>query len=209
LKLASTIINSLYSLRSDGKSGNVFEALQYAARMGFRAGVVKTFVLVTCDEGAMTSSEYGDSMTMLTEQEITLHLLAPMDLHFKGSSRSRLASKLYGFSKQSVITASGSDQDLRRQLKNPKDHLSTLAQESGGTVFNLNKLATRKRSTAKKASSVISQEVARLCQPSECQVCDCLANADGQGRLMCHKCILPSIDIVLQNWEQYGPNWLD
>merc|ERR1712008_602634 len=49
--------------------GNVFEALQFAARLGFRAGVRKTFVLVMCEDvtNSLNSKAYGDSMTMLTE----------------------------------------------------------------------------------------------------------------------------------------------
>ena len=168
------------------------------------------FVLVTCDSGsALDSRSYGEAMTMLTEQDITLHLLTPLTLSFKTSTRSRLAAKLYGFTKDTVITASSSDGPLRRQLKDPKDFVTTLAQETGGAVFTLKKLDVRKRTTAKKASSVIAREVAVRSHPSECQVCDCLANADGEGQLQCHKCILPAIDIVIKNWERYGPGWLD
>ncbi len=186
------------------------ETLRFAGRLSFRPGVAKTFVLVTCDpKSALSPVNYGDSMTMLTEQDITLHLLAPLSLTFKSTSRSKLASKLYGFSKDSVITASGSDVPLRRQLKDPKDYVSTLAQETGGTVFTLDKLASRKRTTAKKASTVIARELALRSHPSECQICDCIATADGEGQQQCHKCIMPAVDVVLKNWEKYGPGWLD
>merc|ERR1711997_789688 len=117
-------------------------------------------------------------MTMLAEQGIKLHLLTPLELRLKGSpARIRLTSKLYGFTKDSVVTASGMDQDLRRQLENGK------------------------RTTVKKASTMMGKTIAELSDPLECQVCDCLANANGKGRLMCHRCVLPSIDIVLQNWD--------
>jgi len=194
---------AMANLRTDGNGGDTFDALQYAARLHFRPAVIKTFVLISCDAtGALSSRTYGDSMTMLAEQGIKLHLLTPLELRLKGSpARIRLTSKLYGFTKDSVVTASGMDQDLRRQLKDPKNLLSTLAQESGGSAFDLDRLENGKRTTVKKASTMMGKSIAELSDPLECQVCDCLANANGKGRLMCHRCILPSIDIVLQNWD--------
>merc|ERR1719273_1093690 len=112
------------------------------------------------------------------------------------------ASQIFnGVSQDAVITASTLDKDLRRQLKDPKDQVSTLAQESGGAVFDLNRLKSRKRNLAKKATTMMGKALAELSQPLDCEVCDCLADADGKGRVMCHRCVLPSIDIVLQNLE--------
>ena len=73
--------------------------------------------------------------------------------------------------------------------------------------FTAGQLFSKKRTTLKKASTAMSKAVSKLSKPEQCQVCDCIPNADGQGRLMCHKCILPTIDIVLQNWEKYGANF--
>lgn len=187
------------SLRSDGgEQGDVFNALQFAARLKYRPGVVKNFLLLRCDTSqALTSRAYGDSMTMLMEQSITLHLITPMNLRFKGH---KLSSKIYGFTKDAVITPSELSRDLRRQLKDPKDHLSTLAQESGGSVLDLERLASSKRLTAKKASTMFSLAFAQLSRPLDCQVCDCLSDADGQGIFMCHRCVLPSFKL-LQNLE--------
>ena len=50
-------------MKKDGQEGaNVFEALQFAARLGFRPGVRKTFVLVMCEDvtNSMNSKAYGD-----------------------------------------------------------------------------------------------------------------------------------------------------
>ena len=182
-------------------AGDIFEALQFSARLNLRAGVVKTFVLVRCDTSeSMTSRAYGDSMTMLLEQGISMHVMMPLEMRLKGTT-TKLTSKMFGFSKDSVITASALDKDLRRQLKDPKDQVSTLAQESGGAVFDLNRLKSRKRTLAKKASTMMGKALAELSKPLGCEVCDCLADADGKGRVMCHRCVLPSIDIVLQNLQ--------
>jgi len=198
-----TALDHLKTLNDgSGEAGDIFEALQFSARLNLRAGVVKTFVLVRCDTSeSLTSRAYGDSMTMLLEQGISMHVMMPLEMRLKGSVATKLTSKMYGFSKDAVITASTLDKDLRRQLKDPKDQVSTLAQESGGAVFDLNRLKSRKRTMAKKATTMMGKALAELSQPLDCEVCDCLADADGQGRVMCHRCVLPSIDIVLQNLE--------
>jgi len=198
-----TSLDHLKTMQLDGSvgAGDIFEALQFSARLNLRAGVVKTFVLVRCDTSeSMTSRAYGDSMTMLLEQGISMHVMMPLEMRLKGTT-TKLTSKMFGFSKDSVITASALDKDLRRQLKDPKDQVSTLAQESGGAVFDLNRLKSRKRTLAKKASTMMGKALAELSKPLGCEVCDCLADADGKGRVMCHRCVLPSIDIVLQNLE--------
>merc|ERR1711990_674653 len=164
--MGKTSLDHLKTMQLDGSvgAGDIFEALQFSARLNLRAGVVKTFVLVRCDTSeSMTSRAYGDSMTMLLEQGISTHVMMPLEMRLKGTT-TKLTSKMFGFSKDSVITASALDKDLRRQLKDPKDQVSTLAQESGGAVFDLNRLKSRKRT------------LAELSKPLGCEVCDCLAD---------------------------------
>ena len=183
------------------------QSLQFAARLHFRPGVVKSFILVTCGTKELSSAQYGDAMTLLSEQGIQLHLMTPLELQFQGpSTRTRLLSRIYGFNAHSVMTASGPNRELRKQLADPKNLLTTLVEESAGSIYNLNRLEARKRSSVKRASTIISQSVAQenSNHALECQVCDCLSTVDGQGRLMCHRCISPSIDIVLQNWQRFG-----
>ena len=75
------------------------EALQFAARLHFRPGVTKSFILLTCGGAVdLSSAQYGDAMTLLSEQGIQLHLMTPLDLQFQGpSNRNRLLSRIYGF----------------------------------------------------------------------------------------------------------------
>merc|ERR1712141_730816 len=60
-----TALDHLKNLNDgSGEAGDIFEALQFSARLNLRAGVVKTFVLVRCDTSeSLTSRAYGDSMT--------------------------------------------------------------------------------------------------------------------------------------------------
>jgi len=204
VSLALNEMVSNMNVESNEKNGDMSQALQYAARLNFRPAVIKSFVLVACN-GDLSPADYGDAMTLLSEQGIQLHLITSLDLAFKGpSSRNRLLSRIYGFNANSVITASGGNTELRKQLDEPKSLLNTLVQESSGSIFDLTRLEARKRSSVKKATTIISASIAEQSHAMECQVCDCLSTSDGKGRLMCHRCISPSIDIVLQNWQKYG-----
>lgn len=201
-------------MKSGGSTSDIYYALQFAGRLNFRPGVSKTFVLVTCSSQDMDGTLYGDSLTMIKEQNITVHHLSPRDFHFKGMSDTKRAamSKMYGYDEDGFFTKSSlhqpgekkGDRALRRQLRLPKDYLSALARESGGTVFNLQRFDVEDKLTAKMAATVLSKQVALRAEPSPCQVCDCLPNRDGKGHLQCHKCILPEIDIVLRNWNVHG-----
>jgi len=198
---------TLSNLKNTGNGGHVFGALKYAGRLPFRAGVSKLVILITCNPGT-DGSFYGDAMTMLIEQSITLHhLTAGSSLSWRGS-KTKSTDKIYGFSKSAIYTIKNlndmnGDTILRKQLKDPKDYLSTLATESGGTAFAFSKFELSNTAETKKSTTIFAVQVAVRAQPDPCQVCDCIADADGVGRLQCHKCILPAMDIVLKNWEQY------
>ena len=82
--------------------------------------------------------------------------------------------QIFGFDKLSVFTAKNlntlsGDMTLRGQLKVPKDYLSTLATESGGSVFSQSFLVQSSRDF-KTAASIFGRRVARTAVPNSCQV---------------------------------------
>ena len=93
------------------------------------------------------------------------------------------------------------DAALRRQIRPPKDFISTLSLESGGSVWRMSAFGPE-RSNAKRAGSALAAAAALRAQPPPCQTCDCLPSRDGQGELLCRRCVLPQVDIVLQNWRE-------
>merc|ERR1711881_694613 len=95
-------------------------------------------VVITCDE-VFDGSFYGDAQTMLSNNDIVMHYITPTELALKRPSQ----TDIYGFDKRSVFTSRNpaSDPTLRRHLKIPKDYLSALATESGGSVFTQAQLA--------------------------------------------------------------------
>ena len=82
--------------------------------------------------------------------------------------------QIFGFDKLSVFTTKNlntlsGDMTLRGQLKVPKDYLSTLATESGGSVFSQSFLVQSSREF-KTAASIFGRRVAKTAVPNSCQV---------------------------------------
>ena len=132
-----TVLQALGRLSTTGSGGDIYEAITFAARLTTRAAVAKVVVAITCDR-ITDRSFYGDAIVMLKEGIIRLHYLNPAQLTLKNKKNVRT---IYGFDKNSVYTAKSmknraGDSTLRSQLKVPKDYLSTLATESGGSVFS-------------------------------------------------------------------------
>lgn len=74
-------------LNDDTQPGDIHAALRYAVNLSYRAGVSKQFVLISCGRDCSASS-YADTLTLLIENDIRLHLLQPRDLIVKGRNSS-------------------------------------------------------------------------------------------------------------------------
>jgi len=160
-------------------------------------------MVVTCDK-VTDGSFYGDAIVMLKEGIIRLHYLNPAELTLKNKKSVR---KIYGYDKTSVFTAKSmkrrqGDTALRGQLRVPKDYLSTLATESGGSVFSQTVLSKSFREQ-KYAASILGRRVAASGTPSSCQVCDCLPTREGSGYFLCYQCLVKDFDLLKYTWNQY------
>jgi len=57
---------------------DLYEAIEYASTMGFRAGVSKNLIAFTCGtDRCGNPAKYADLLTLLVENDMKLHLLAP------------------------------------------------------------------------------------------------------------------------------------
>ena len=117
----------------------MFSALQFAGRLPFRPGASRAIVAVTCsptldDHDDKSTFNYGDALTMLREQSISLHHLKTRE-EFGFRKRKKSAKRIIGYNSEEVFFAGSSSSSLRRHLKPPKDLISALASESSGSVF--------------------------------------------------------------------------
>ena len=163
-------------MSSNGTGGDVFEAMKYGARMTTRPGVPKVMILITCDY-ITDGYFYGDAITMLKEELIQLHYINPLSLELRNRKQT-LVNNILGFDKSSAFTVKNlnsltGDVALRGQLRVPKDYLSTLATESGGSVFTQTSFIRSSRDF-KYAVSIFARRVARTAIPNDCLVIELL-----------------------------------
>ncbi|XP_066998183.2 uncharacterized protein Apoltp [Anabrus simplex] len=179
-------------------SKDIFGAIRYAAKLLFRAGVSKTFILIpcsNCDPTGMTL-DYSVLHQVLLESDIKLHILMNDDFKF---DKPRIQKIFYGmdgetaYTKKDVKSLKG-DSDLRRQVKLPKSKLgfcTALALETNGTVFTAKLLEVEKKGAVKKFVTVLSKRIAKTAVPYSCQTCECTADNNGMSYMECFPCEYP------------------
>lgn len=107
---------------------------------------------------------------------------------------------VFGFDAEEVFTARNArnvkgDRELRRQLVLPKDYCTPLALETNGTVFDVKKMMPANgQYQIKKFVDIFARRVAATAEPSACQRCDCIANRDGIGAILCQRCVSPVLE---------------
>jgi len=204
----NTAIKIDSNLDMDGPgNGDLYDAIQYAANIGYRVGVSKTIIAIVGDIATCGyESGYADSLTLLMENDFKLHILTPQDFAMKVTKKQDEASKILGIDMTEVYTLSHAnrntlegDQALRRYVKVPKDLCTPLALETSGTMFNMNQML---QTTAPKFFEVWSKRVARTTKPSDCQRCECLPHRDGGALQLCHPCISPSLQKFIDDFNK-------
>lgn len=74
-----------------------------------------------------------------------------------------------------------------------------LALSSNGSVFNAESKMIKNKYGLKFWSDVISQTA----KPSPCQRCKCVADADGNGKIECTRCMSPIVKQLLNVSRKY------
>lgn len=79
----------LDNMQYDGsEASDVNAALRFAVNLPFRVGVSKQFILVSCEDAKCSASSYADTLTLLIENDVRLHLLQPRNLIVRGRTSS-------------------------------------------------------------------------------------------------------------------------
>jgi hypothetical protein len=199
-----------------GKGGldvaTVHDAVQYAARLPFRAGVGKTMIVISCNECKMDNTQtYADSLNMLLERNIALHYITNEPIALKGSKQN-ITPWPVGYDSKMAYTLKDArkmsgDASLRDLVKIPKDLCIPLALESNGTVFSLEVFSTggavpattaNHPTRAKKFYSVVAKKVVETAKPADCQRCDCVADPSGLGSTQCQPCLPHHLDAFMK-----------
>jgi hypothetical protein len=208
-----------------GREGaDVMQALKYAAKLPFRAGASKTIVLMPCESCREETIRYSEIQRVLLQLDIHLHMIVQEPIPLK--SRSPKTAFIFGVDDETVYTSkdvAGSElageADLRKYIRLPKDLCVALTQDTKGSVFSARQWADPRSIVQKKFVDVWIRMISRKASPTDCQVCQCVADETGSGTSQCSSCrphnpiysLMPSFygddftDNVIDEVSQPGP----
>lgn len=194
-----TIPQIISNIPTGNGNSDIFSALKFASKLQFRPGVSKTFILIPCTDcnPANMSLDYSVLHEVLTEKDITLHILMNNDF---GLEKARTSKIFYGLDADTAYTKNdfkhlSGDKDLWRQVKLSKSMLgycTPLALETNGTIFSAKKLERANLNTIKKFMSVFTKRIAKTATPFPCQTCECSADINGIDYMECYPCFYPT-----------------
>jgi hypothetical protein len=191
------------------KVASIHDAVQFAARLPFRAGVGKAMLLVSCTPCDVKDTQiFSDSLNMLLERDISFNYITNDPIVLKGS-KTNVTPWPIGYDSKMAYTLKDSrkllgDAGLKDLIKIPKDLCVPLALETNGTAFSLEVFSgtDMKPTRAKKFYSVVAKKVIQTSQPSDCQRCDCVADHSGLGTTQCQPCLPHHLDKFVQDFNR-------
>ncbi|XP_064626174.1 apolipophorins-like [Lineus longissimus] len=196
-------INSL-DFQQDGPNMDMLRAVKFATNYPFRTGVSKNVIILPCSECQAQAVGYAEMQQMLAEKDITLHMLMAHDFALRTSSPVK-TSYIFGLDEKAVFTNKdvnapilSGDAVLKNQVIMPKDICVTLALETNGTVFNIQKLLAGRYTTQKAFLDVFARRLANSAHPTKCQICECTPDINGVGRSVCTSCETPSYNLFFK-----------
>jgi hypothetical protein len=171
------------------------DAIRYAAKLGFRAGASKNFILLACDTCTEKSIRYRDLQRALLEGDIHLNVIVQNLIELKSSQTAKTAF-IFGADPYTVYTrkdvASVEDltgePDLLKYIRVPKDLCVALTQDTDGSFFSARHWLDGRPIVQKRFTDVMVRVFARKAQPTECQNCECAADELGVGVSQCSSC---------------------
>ena len=135
----------LQIMSQDIESEDAMSAIKYAAELKFRPGVSKSVILLPCFSCSEKATKYDALHKLLIDRDVRLHVV--MDHDFSIRSRTVKTSFIFGVDSSSLFNAKHVGEipligapDMRQHVVMPKDICAALAEESGGSVFNVAKM---------------------------------------------------------------------
>jgi len=161
---------------------NPMKAVEYVSeKFPFRGGSRKLLGLLACNNCEGFEVDYYSLQSKLLGQDISMSLMTTQKIELSSGVR----NDIIGFNGASMITTDKrEDSNLRKELVEPHDSCTVLAQETNGTVF----------SYSERSSSAIidlmAEKLNKVAQPSRCTVCECQSE-NFHAKTSCFPCEIP------------------
>ncbi|XP_034669576.1 uncharacterized protein LOC117902369 [Drosophila subobscura] len=192
----------------NGSSSDILMAISTAAKLNFRPGVSKTFILLSCSRCSAKDMrfDYTSILQYLLEEGINLHILADTEFDFE---RSRKLRHFFGMDRDLVYSKRfpEGDNETRKQVHIPKSNLgicTPLALETEGSVFSARKLQPERRYPIKRFATIFAKRVALSAKPIQGQTCECSAHNTGVSYVACSPRTLPEEKGNLDDYDDFN-----
>ncbi|XP_016937028.3 uncharacterized protein Apoltp [Drosophila suzukii] len=198
----------------NGSSNDILMAISTAAKLNFRPGVSKTFVLLSCSKCAARDMrfDYTSILQYMLEEGINLHILADTEFDFERNKKLR---HFFGLDSKMVYSKRfpEGDADSRNTTHIPKSNLgicTTLAVETQGSVFSARKLQPERKYPIKRFATIFAKRVALSATPIQSQTCECSAHNTGVSYMACSPQALPEEKYDLDDYDSFNDwDWGD
>ncbi|XP_017105517.3 uncharacterized protein Apoltp [Drosophila bipectinata] len=179
----------------NGSSSDILMAISAAAKLNFRPGVSKTFVLLSCSKCAAKDMrfDYTSILQYMLEEGIRLHILADTVFDFEREHKLR---HFFGLDRNMIYSKRFPEGDVTTRLQThiPKSNLgicTPLAVETEGSVFSARKLQPDRKNPIKRFATIFAKRVAQTATPIASQTCECSAHNTGVSYMACSPQALP------------------
>lgn len=173
----------------NGSSSDILMAISAAAKLNFRPGVSKTFVLLSCSKCAARDMrfDYTSILQYMLEEGIRLHILADTVFDFEREHKLR---HFFGLDRNMIYSKRFPEGDVTTRLQThiPKSNLgicTPLAVETEGSVFSARKLQPDRKNPIKRFATIFAKRVAQTATPIASQTCECSAHNTGVSYMAC------------------------
>ncbi|XP_032572582.1 uncharacterized protein LOC6611837 [Drosophila sechellia] len=194
----------------NGSSNDILMAISAAAKLNFRPGVSKTFILLSCSKCAARDMrfDYTSILLYLLEEGVNLHILADTEFDFERSKKLR---HFFGLDSRLVYSKRfpEGDAETRNTTHIPQRNLgicTTLAVETQGSVFSARKLQPERKYPIKRFATIFAKRVALSATPIQSQTCECSAHNTGVSYMACSPQALPGEKYDLDDYDSFN-NW--
>uniref|UniRef100_A0A915L4S8 VWFD domain-containing protein n=1 Tax=Romanomermis culicivorax TaxID=13658 RepID=A0A915L4S8_ROMCU len=152
----------------------------------FRPASKKVIVVLACSNCVTFELSYYDLHTKLLSQGYTLYVVTTQRLQLGDNKE-----KFIGFDASAFIKSdSKPNAEARKDLVEPHDSCTVLAQETNGTVFSI-----AEKSNIDPVFNVLSVSVGKIAVDNACNLCECRSH-DLYPRSVCFACEPPQPAVV-------------
>ncbi|CAI9743208.1 apolipophorins-like [Octopus vulgaris] len=195
LKVSDVLYEINYETDQREQPLDIMQALTRALHYPFRAGAMKTIILVTCSSCQDNNVVSFELKEALREQDVILHVLAEENFKSVGNISLEKAH-IYGANQRNIYPI-GTNKlaNVSGHQIVPDDSCAQEAIHSKGSYFNTKKL--NKVTTSRSFMQTFCAYVALSLKQNFCQNCQCVPRQEGyRGHLLCHRCPQLPHDIV-------------